>query len=350
MTDVHKIYWLVIATVIAALLYLLNPVLTPFIVAAMFAYMGDPLVDRLEVKMPRALAVTIVFLLISLIVLALVLVLLPQVQKQISLLISKLPLYVDRVQTNFLPWLRDALGLDLFEFDLKSLQKAFTQYWVEVGGVAAGIVSTLSKSGIAIVAWLANLILIPVLTFYLLRDWDILVARVHELIPRRVEPSISSMAKESDEMLGAFLRGQLLVMSGLGFIYSTGLWIVGLDFSLLIGLLAGLVSFVPYLGFLVGMLVAGIAALLQFQDASILLLVAIVFGVGQLVESFLLTPMLVGDRIGLHPVAVIFAVMAGGQLFGFFGVLLALPVAAVIMVILRHTHERYVNSEFYDNS
>ena len=138
-----------------------------------------------------------------------------------------------------------------------------------------------------------------------------------------------------------------MVMFALGSVYSIGLWFVGLDFSLLIGMLAGLVSFVPYLGFIIGMMVAGIAAMVQFQDAYLLLPVLLVFGVGQLLESFVLTPMLVGDKIGLHPVAVIFSVMAGGQLFGFIGILIALPVAAVVMVLLRHAHDRYLRSELY---
>jgi predicted PurR-regulated permease PerM len=190
-------------------------------------------------------------------------------------------------------------------------------------------------------------VLIPVLTFYLLRDWDLLVARVHELIPRRYEQSVAQIAKQCDEMLGAFMHGQLLVMLSLGTVYSIGLWLVGLDMAFLIGMLAGLVSFVPYLGFILGMLVAGIAALMQFQDAIHLFYVLLVFGTGQMLESFLLTPYLLGDRIGLHPVAVIFAVMAGGQLFGFVGILLALPATAVIMVLLSHAHEHYINSELY---
>ena len=136
-------------------------------------------------------------------------------------------------------------------------------------------------------------------------------------------------------------------MLALATIYSTGLWMVGLEFALLIGIIAGLVSFVPYLGFIVGAGLATVAAYLQFQELGILLAVVAVFGVGQLLESFVLTPKLVGDRIGLHPVAVIFAVMAGGQLFGFFGILLALPVAAVVMVVLRHVHERYLQSQIY---
>jgi predicted PurR-regulated permease PerM len=201
-----------------------------------------------------------------------------------------------------------------------------------------------------LLAWLANLVLIPVVTFYLLRDWHIVIERVHELLPRRSEPHIVRLASEADTMLGAFLRGQLSVMTALAVVYSLGLWIVGLDLALLIGLIAGLVSFVPYLGFITGIALAGIAAYLQFQELLPLVWVALVFGIGQMLEGMLLTPWLVGDKIGLHPVAVIFAIMAGGQLFGFVGVLLALPVAAVLMVILREARRRYIDSTLYASS
>lgn len=166
-------------------------------------------------------------------------------------------------------------------------------------------------------------------------------------MPRRISPTAEKLASETDIVLGAFLRGQFYVMMALGIIYSAGLWLVDLSLALLIGMMAGIVSFVPYLGAIVGIAVACIAALLQFQDAMYLIPVSIVFIVGQSIESMVLTPLLVGDKIGLHPVAVMFAVLAGGQLFGFLGILLALPVASVIMVLLRHIHEIYRDSTFY---
>ncbi len=347
MTQTQKWYWLTLALIALLLFYLLAPVLTPFMAAAILAYMGDPLADRLERKLPRTLAVVIVFAFISLLAILLLVVLVPLVQQQIGQFVGKLPTYIDRIQGQFLPWLAQSLGLPAFELNLAGLKQAIRDNWSSAGGMAANLLATVSKSGMAMLAGLANIVLIPVLTFYLLRDWDVLVAHVHDLLPRSVEPVVRRLALESDAVLGAFLRGQLLVMIALGAIYSIGLWLVGLDFSLLIGLLAGLVSFVPYLGFLVGIVVAGVAALLQFQDAFYLLPVLLVFGVGQIIESVVLTPLLVGDRIGLHPVAVIFAVMTGGQLFGFFGVLLALPSAAVIMVLLRYLHQRYKDSELY---
>lgn len=174
-----------------------------------------------------------------------------------------------------------------------------------------------------------------------------LTARIREMLPRAMEPTVVRLAGECDEVLGAFLRGQLMVMLALGAVYSTGLWLIGLDVALIIGMAAGLLSFVPYLGFAIGLLAASIAAIVQYQDIMHFLMVLAVFGVGQMLEGMVLTPWLVGDRIGLHPVAVIFAVMAGGQLFGFFGILLALPVAAVVMVLLRHAHGRYLQSRLY---
>ncbi|MGZ8160609.1 MAG: AI-2E family transporter, partial [Methylobacter sp.] len=220
-------------------------------------------------------------------------------------------------------------------------------HWEQAGGIAATLMSSVSHSGGVIAEWLMNLLLIPVVTFYLLRDWDGLVVKVHDLLPRRVAPTAAKLAGEVDAVLSAFVRGQLYVMLALGCIYSIGLWITGLDLALLIGMLAGLVSFVPYLGSIVGIVAACVAALVQFHELIQLVPVAIVFIIGQSLEGMVLTPMLVGDKIGLHPVAVMFAVLAGGQLFDFLGILLALPVASVIMVLLRHVHDLYRYSDFY---
>jgi predicted PurR-regulated permease PerM len=198
-----------------------------------------------------------------------------------------------------------------------------------------------------VLGWFANLVLIPVVTFYLLRDWDRIVQGVHESLPRSWEPTVVRLVRECDEVIGAFIRGQLLVMLALGACYTVGLLLVGLDLALLIGTLAGLASVVPYLGLVLGLGAASIAALVQFGEWLPVAWVVAVFLVAQLAEGMYLTPRLVGDRIGMHPVLVIFAVMAGGQLFGFTGVLLGLPVAAVVLVLLRHVHERYRASSLY---
>lgn len=349
-SDSQKWFLLAGVSFSGLLLYLLAPVLTPFLLAAVLAYIGDPLVDRLEQKLSRTLSVVSVFLTLSLLVLLLLVILLPMLERQVALLVSKLPQYFHWLQHTAIPVLSERMGFAEPLIDFAELQESLRTQWQQAGGVVKGLVGVLSRSGETLLIWLANLVLIPVVTFYMLRDWDILIERVHELIPRRYEPVVVRLAQASDEVLGAFLRGQMTVMMALGVIYSVGLTIVGLELAVLIGMLAGVVSFVPYLGFIVGILAAGVAALMQFQELLPLLYVVIVFGIGQMVEGMLLTPLLVGEKIGLHPVAVIFAVLAGGQLFGFFGVLLALPAAAVVMVLLRYTHERYVDSRLYSET
>ena len=346
----HERFWLLLALLLvgAGLIYLLGPVLTPFLSAALLAYLGNPLVNLLAGRLSRTLAVTLVFvLLFGALVLAL-LILVPVLESQIRDFLQRLPNYIDWGQRHLLP-----LVAGLFDgepgggLDIQRLRQALASHWQQAGGFAAALFRAISSSGLVLVGVLANLVLIPVVTFYLLRDWNRLIAALHELLPRAIEPRVARLAREADTTLSAFLRGQLLVMLALGTVYAIGLYWVGLDLALLFGMLAGLVSFVPYLGVIVGILLAGGAALVQFQELLPVLAVLAVFGVGQLLESFLFTPYLVGDRIGLHPVAVIFAVMAGGALFGFVGVLLALPVAAVIMVGVRELRSRYLDSDLY---
>jgi predicted PurR-regulated permease PerM len=339
MTDL-RVLWMLLALALAgALLYVLAPVLTPFLIAALLAYMFNPLITRLEGwRVPRVLSVLLLFVLLASLLTLLVLWLVPRAQQEINAFAGKLPGYLDILQHTLLPWLQSLLGDQAGLFDFTAIKQQLLDHWREVGTATGEVLGTLTRSGMRVAGWLVNLVLVPVVAFYLLRDWNRIVASVHRLFPMSFQPRVAQLARETDEVLGAFLRGQLLVMLALAFIYSTGLWFVGLDLALPIGLVAGLVSFVPYLGFIVGLAAASIAAFFQFQDVWMLLWVFAVFGVGQMLEGTLITPTLVGDRIGLHPVAVIFAVLAGGQLFGFFGVLLALPTAAVIVVWLRHLH------------
>jgi predicted PurR-regulated permease PerM len=349
LTDAQK--WLALALAAAGgwLLYLLAPVLTPFLTAALLAYLGDPLVDRLEARgAPRSLGVTLVFLLLILVLLLLLLLLIPLLDNQIRTLVRQLPAYFAWFEGTVLPWLAAHLNLEPDWSALETLKDSIRQHWQSAGGIAAGVVESVSRSGLALVGWAANLVLIPVVTFYLLRDWDHLMGRIRELVPRAWEPTVVRLARESDDVLAGFLRGQLLVMLSLGVIYAGGLWLAGLDLAFLIGFVAGLVNFVPYLGFILGLALATVAMLVQTGgDLLALLPVVGVFMVGQVLEGTILTPLLVGDRVGLHPVAVIFAVLAGGQLFGFVGVLLGLPVAAVIAVFVRHAHQRYLESDLY---
>lgn len=347
MTDSNKLFLLITSVVSGWLFYQLLPVLMPFFVSALLAYLADPIVDKLETKkLSRTLSVSIVFAVLFLVGLILLLIVLPLLTSQIAALFKRLPDYLSIIQTTVVPWL-NSIGLPVASFDINMLKQALTNYWSEVGLVAGGVFNYVTRSGVAVLQWLANLVLVPVVTFYLLRDWDLIVARFRELLPRRHAETFISMTLECDDMLAAFIRGQLMVMFALSTIYTIGLTMIGLELSLLIGVIAGVVSFVPYLGLIVGIGLAGIAAFFQFHEWLPIVMVMLVFGVAQVLEGVVLTPRFVGERIGLHPVAVIFSVLAGGQLFGFAGVLLALPVAAVIMVLLRHAHQRYLSSQIY---
>jgi len=318
------------------LLWSLGPVLTPFAVAAGLAYLGDPLVDRLEkLRLSRTLAVALVFTVIFALGLLAFALLAPRLVEQVAAFIRALPEWLQWTQARLA-----ALGLPLPALDAEALRRLLSEHGAQAGGLAASVLKPLTQSGLALLGFAANLLLIPVVTFYLLRDWDLLIARIHALVPAAARASTEALARETDSVLGAFIRGQLLVMAALALFYSLGLWAAGLHLALLIGLAAGLVSFVPYLGFIVGLGAASVAMLVQTPELSALLPVLAVFAIGQALESLWLTPWLVGDRIGLHPLAVIFAVMAGAQWFGVVGVLLALPAAAVIAVLLRHVHER----------
>ncbi len=343
--------WLLLAGTLALgwLLYLLAPALTPFLFSALLAYLGDPLVDRLErLGLSRVLGVVVVFAVMFLAGVVCLLILIPALERQVVVIVGKIPLAIDWLQNWLLPRLSRHFGLAL-TIDTAALKQALVAHWQEVGAMARNVLSDLSRSGQWLLGWVSFVFLIPVVTFYLLRDWDILVSNVRNLLPRAIEPSVAQLATEIDAVLAEFLRGQLTVMLALALVYVSGLWLVGLDLAFVIGAVAGLVSFVPYLGVIVGLTLAGLAALLQFQDLWHFVAAAAVFGVGQLLEGMVLSPWLVGDRIGLHPVAVIFSVMAGGELFGFFGVLVALPVAAAIVVLLRHSHDEYKRSGLYDS-
>lgn len=340
--------WLILLGVIGVVLYWLRPVLMPFVVAALFAYLLDPLVDRLEKRLGRGVSVALVFLVATILVIGVVLVLVPFIERQIGNFLAQLPVWLAWFQAHAVPWLEQHFGVSPEVLDTQKIFDALQANWKEAGGFAATVVAKVSKSGLALVGWALNLVMIPVVAFYLLRDWDVLVARLRVLIPRSVEPVVMRLSRESDDVLGAFLRGQLSVMVALGTYYGAALWLVGISVGPLIGMIAGLISFVPYLGAITGVLMGVIAALVQYQDWTHVLLVLGVFAIGQTLEGYVLVPKLVGDKIGLHPVAVIFAVLAGGELFGFLGILLALPVASVVMVVLRYVYERYTDSALYN--
>ncbi len=344
----RAVFWLAIILTGLLLVHLLKAVLAPFVIAALFAYLGDPVTDRLEERgLSRTLAVCVVFAIMTLLVLVFALLLVPMIGAQLALLRDVIPTYLQWIQSQALPALQMLLGVDETAQLFQRVQQALQENWQHAGDFVAQLIAGITRSSLAILGWLGMVALIPVVTFYMLRDWDNFLEHIYQLLPLESRDTFAYLAKECDLVLGAFLRGQLLIMLLLGAIYATGLAIIGLDLALLLGMLAGLASIVPYLGIIVGILSSGIAAVVQFQDIIYLLPVLLVFGVGQMLEGMFLTPVLVGDKIGMHPVAVIFAVLAGAQLFGFVGMLLALPVAAVLMVLLRHLHHNYRSSVFY---
>ena len=336
----RKILLLSVTVVGGYLLYLLAPILTPFVASALLAYVGDPAVDRLQGwKIPRTPAVLIVFLVTLLTLALLVLLIVPLAVAQVNALVDRLPAYAQWLEANVLPRLTALMDSEDLTSDV-GISAFIAENASVAGSWGAHVFGSVSRSGSLLLSGLLSLLLVPVLTFYLLRDWDHVVAAIGRLIPPDRQPAAFELARESDAVLGGFLRGQLLVMTGLAIIYSGGLAILGLDFAFAIGVLSGVVSFVPYLGFIIGIGLAGLSALVEGGSLLLLAGVVAVFAIGQLVEGMFLTPRLVGSRIGLHPVVVIFAVLAGGQLFGFFGILLALPAAAVLSVMIRFTYVR----------
>lgn len=339
--------WLSFAVVFAVLLYLLSPILTPFVAAGILAYICNPLVRRLSArKMPRTLAVALVMSGLLLLFGLLLLIMLPLLEKQLSLLMARLPDWIEAARTRLLPQLQQWFGADL-HWDGQAVKNALLSHWQSAGGTAGKLLPWLGSGGGALIEVLVNLLLIPVAMFYLLRDWDDLAVRLDHLVPRHWHGKVTEIASEVDRVLAEFLRGQISVMLLMSVFYVVALWLAGLEFALPIGIVAGMLVFVPYLGMIIGLALATLAAVMQFPGFGGVLWVWAAFGAGQLIEGMLVTPWLVGDRIGLHPLAVIFALLAFGQMFGFFGLLLALPLSAILLVALRHGKAAYLASSMY---
>lgn len=348
--------WLLLFAGLVTLIYLLRDILAPFLLAAVLAYICSPLVDRFErirakrfnPGFMRTIGTVLVMLLLMCILVILVLVIVPLLQKEILLIAERTPAYLDTIRTRLDPWLLENFGFTL-ALDIEQLKTLAMENWRTATNYLGPLLLSVGNRGLALIGWIVNLLLVPVVLFFLLRDWHVMIARISELIPRRWYSKIAQIAREIDQVLAEFLRGQLSVMLLMSIFYATGLWLAGLELALPIGLIAGMLGFIPYVGATIAIILALLSAALQFADFSQLIPIVVVFGVGQLVESMLLTPWLVGDRIGLHPVAVIFALLAGGQLFGFTGMLLALPVSAAIVVGLRHLKRGYMASDTYLN-
>lgn len=343
----NKFFIVLLGAIIFTLMYFLAPILTPFLIGVLLAYLVNPIVNALmRLHLPRILAVIIVFLVLFLFITLLILLVIPLIQTQLGHLMDAIPDMIAWVQDTAMPLLKEHFGNSEL-INVASIKEQLSQNWVKAGGVAGWIVASILHSGFKLLHWLFDILLIFVVTFYLLYDWKKVINGLHHLLPRKYEPTIVKLVKECNEVLGAFFRGQLLVMLTLGIFYSIGLTLVGLKIGAVIGIMVGLFSIIPYLGIIVGLITASIAAFVQFGTFVGIAPILLVFAIGQTLDGMLITPKLVGDRIGLHPVAVIFAVLAGGVLFGFFGVLLALPVASIVMVLLHFLNSRYHNSKLY---
>ncbi len=339
--------WGAVALAAFALLWLLAPVLTPFIVAAVLAYALAPAVNALaRRRVPRVLAVLLVELLFFLLLVALLLLIVPILAKELPLLRNQIPVLAQAFDQHLTPWLAQ-FGINV-ALDPASI-KAFVLKYLDANleDWTGTLLNSARIGGSLLLAVVGNVVLMPMVLFYLLLDWPALLARCWALVPPRLHAGVGGFLRECDLMLGQYLRGQLLVMLLLALYYSAGLALAGFDLALPIGTFTGLAVFVPYLGFGLGLVLALLAAVLQFGSLSGVLLVALVFGLGQLLESFVLTPRLVGERIGLSPLMVIFALLAFGHLFGFVGVLVALPVSAVGVVAARRLHATYLMSALY---
>jgi len=325
----------------------LGPVLTPFLVGAILAYLGTPVVARAEKRgMPRSVAALFVILFIMLLLAALFLVLIPLVQSEVASITRRLPVLFTQFTDDVAPFLQRKLGITL-ALDFDSIRTFITENADQARELSARLLSGVKTGGAIVLSLLVNIALIPVVMFYLLRDWNMIVARIDDLLPRRWRPKVRQIAGEVDGVLAEFLHGQLLVMLALAAYYAIALSVVRLDHAAAIGILTGLLVFIPYVGFGLGFLLGMTAAILEFHGWPGFFAVLAVYGIGQLLESYVLVPFLVGDRIGLHPLAVIFALLAFGELFGFAGVLMALPVSAMLLVGLRHLRRAYVDSPVY---
>ncbi len=349
-TQKRSFSWIAISLVIFLILWLMGPVLTPFVVAGVLAYMLTPLVNRLDHfgkgRLPRVIAVIVVEVVFILAMLSLILLIVPIMAKEVPLMREQLPLLAAKFNDWLTP-LAAQLGVKV-SLDVTSIKGFVLKYLnANFEDAFGSILSSLKLGGSVALTLIGNLVLIPVALFYLLMDWERFVARATALVPLRLRSGFDSFTSEADTVLGQYLRGQLLVMLAMAVFYSVGMALFGLDLALPIGIFTGLAMFVPYLGFGVGLILAILAGLLQFASIKALVMVAVVFGVGQLLESLILTPRLVGERIGLHPLAVIFALLAFGQVFGLVGVLVALPVSAVLLVAIRRVQAGYLASKLY---
>jgi len=343
----RAVNWAVLAAIAAGLIWLLAPVLTPFAIGAVLAYALHPAVEQMAARrVPRVIAVMLVEIAALLAFAALVLLVVPILSKELPLLNEQLPVLIDRINHRVTPWLAQ-MGINV-SLDGSNLRAILLKYldanWDE--SVAAALVS--ARIGGSILITVAGyVILVPVVLFYLLIDWPFYVQRAIALVPPRMRASVASFTDDCDTVLGQYLRGQLLVMLLMAAYYSVGLALFGFELAVPVGVFTGLAIFVPYVGFGIGAMLALLAGALQFTGWYGPVAVIVVYGIGQIVEGMFLTPKMVGQRIGMSALTVIFALFAFGHLLGFVGVLIALPVSALIAVAAARLRASYTQSSLY---
>jgi predicted PurR-regulated permease PerM len=341
-------FWCAGIALLAVLLFVFREILLPFVVGAAFAYAFQPLVDRLErVIGSRAVAAGGVVLLSILFLVAILLVVAPLLANQLVALLVGLPDYFSRLMEMAAPALTQPWAKYL-GIDAASIRASLSSVAGQGVGLATTLIGSLWTGGWVVVNIVSLLVVTPFISFYMLRDWHVMTARLDQLIPRPNADEIRSIAHEIDHNISAFVRGQLLVALLLGIYYALALGLLGLNYGLLIGLTAGFLSFVPFLGMTTGFVVSLGMALAQFWPSwPLIIAVVIIFIIGEALESYVLQPRLIGRRVGLHPVWVIFALFAFGLLFGFVGLFVAIPVAAAIGVLVRFGLEKYEHSFLY---
>lgn len=343
----QTILWTGVASVCVILLYILSPVLAPFMLGLAIAYVLAPAVRYMEaMKIPRPLGVGIAVLFLVVAILGVLLIVLPLLRRELMMFLERLPYWVQLYNDNYAENLSSILGTDA-RIELASIVGFVQSTLTGTSTVTSSMSDYLLSSSATLITIGITLVLTPIVVIYLLLDWQGFITKIYDLIPRRFLSSTQSILTEIHKLLSSYLRGQLLVMTILAGYYSTGLTIAGFDSAIPIGVLTGMLIFIPYVGFGIGLTLAILSGVLQFGDYYGVVAVAIVYGVGQLLEGMVLTPNIMGNRIGLHPLVIIFSVFVFGQLFGFFGVLLALPLCATVSVLIRRVYSSYRGSEFY---
>lgn len=340
-------FWALALILFALVIWILKPVLLPFVSGMAIAYFLNPAVNTLaRHKIPRWLGALIVLLGFSVVAGLIVTLILPLLQSQIGALISAVPGYVEQIRSHYLPWVQNWLAQFEPE-DVDKIRDAAGQSVGEAAGWIGKLLQHIVTGGFALIDILALMIVTPVVAFYMLRDWPVLTAAIDSCLPRRHYEVIHTQLTEIDNTLSGFIRGQALVCLALGTIYTAGLTLVGLHYSAAIGITAGVLSFIPYVGTIFGWTVSLLLACVQFDNWTHIGMVVVVFVIGHILEGYVLTPRLVGHRVGLHPVWILFALIADAKLMGFTGVLIAVPTAAVLGVLTRFVLRQYKNSALY---